>query len=48
MKSIRNIDDANRMLIISDRIVSQKNYTYLLWGVLAVGILTLTIKSMKK
>lgn len=43
-----NINDLNGMLSDSDLRVLQGNYSYIMWSILAVGILTITINSMKK
>ena len=43
-----NMDDINGMLSDTDLIVLQENYGYILWSILAVGVLTITINTMKK
>jgi len=43
-----NMNDLNGMLSDSDLRVLQGNYTYIMWSILAVGILTITINTMKK
>lgn len=43
-----NINDINGMLSDSDLRVLQGNYSYLMWSILAVGLLTVTINTMKK
>ena len=42
-----NLNDLNGMLSDSDTQVLQENYSYILWSLLAVGILTITIITMK-
>lgn len=42
-----NINDVNGMLADTDIIILQENYSYVLWSVLAVGLLTVTINMMK-
>ena len=41
-----NINDVNGMLADTDIIILQENYSYVLWSVLAVGLLTVTINMM--
>ena len=48
LKSYRNMNDLNGMLSDSDLRVLQENYSYIMWSILAVGILTITINTMKK
>ena len=43
-----NMNDLNGMLSDTDLIVLQENYSYILWSILAVGLLTITINIMKK
>jgi len=43
-----NMNDINGMLTDTDLRVLQENYGYLLWSILAVGVLTITINAMKK
>ena len=43
-----NINDLNGMLSDSDLRVLQENYSYIMWSILAVGILTVTINTMRK
>ena len=43
-----NMNDVNGMLLDSDLHVLQKNYEYIFWGVLAVGLLTVTLNIMKR
>lgn len=43
-----NINDINGMLSDTDLKVLQGNYSYIMWSILAVGILTITINTMKK
>ena len=41
-----NMNDVNGMLADTDIIILQENYSYVLWSVLAVGLLTVTINMM--
>lgn len=43
-----NIDDLNGMLNDTDLRVLQENYKYILWSILAVGLVTITVNTMKK
>ena len=43
-----NINDLSGMLSDSDLRVLKENYGYIMWSVLAVGILTITINIIKK
>jgi hypothetical protein len=43
-----NMNDLNGMLSDSDLRVLQGNYSYIMWSILAVGVLTITINTMKK
>ena len=43
-----NMNDINGMLSDTDLRVLQGNYSYIMWSILAVGILTITINTMKK
>ena len=43
-----NTNDLNGMLYDSDLRVVQENYIYIMWGILAIGILTITLHTMKK
>lgn len=43
-----SINDINGMLTNTDLIVLQENYSYMFWSILAVGILIVTINTMKK
>jgi hypothetical protein len=43
-----NINDLNGMLSDSDLRVLQGNYSYIMWSILALGILTVTINTMRK
>ena len=50
MQSLSNsldLNDLNGMLTDSDLRVLYENYSYILWSILAVGILTITINTMK-
>ena len=42
-----DISDLNGMITDSDLLVLQKNTQYILWSILAVGLLTITINTMK-
>jgi hypothetical protein len=48
-EGMQNLDmsDVNGMLADTDLRVLQENYSYVLWSVLAVGLLTITINVMK-
>ena len=43
-----NMNDINGMLSDTDLRVLQGNYSYIMWSILAVGILTITINTMRK
>jgi hypothetical protein len=43
-----NINDIDHMLNDSDIRILQANYSYILWSVLAVGILSITVNTIKK
>ena len=43
-----DMSDLDGMVTHSDLIVLQENYNYILWSILAVGILTITLNAMKK
>lgn len=43
-----SLNDINGMLSDSDLIVLQENYSYMFWSILAVGVLIVTINTMKK
>ena len=47
-KSGPDLNDLNGMLSDSDLLVLNENYTYILWSILAIGVLTITINTMKK
>ena len=42
------MNDINGMLSDTDLRVLQGNYSYIMWSILAVGILTITINTMRK
>ena len=42
-----DLNDLNGMLSDSDLRVSKENYSYILWSILAVGIIAITINTMK-
>jgi hypothetical protein len=48
-EGMQNLDmnDVNGMLADTDLRILQENYSYILWSVLAVGLLTITINVMK-
>ena len=48
VEGMKNINDLNGMLSDSDLRVLQENYQYIMWSILAVGVLTITINAMKK
>ena len=48
IEGLRNMNDLNGMLSDTDLRVLQENYSYILWSILAVGLLTITINTMKK
>jgi len=48
LTSFQNMNDINGMLSDTDLIVLHENYKYIMWSILAVGILTITINTMKK
>ena len=45
---MHNMNDINGMLSDTDLIVLQANYKYIMWSILAVGLLTITINVIKK
>jgi hypothetical protein len=47
MKNL-NMNDINGMLSNTDLTVLQNNYSYIFWSILAVGVLTVTVTTMKK
>ena len=42
-----NMDDVNSMLSDSDITILQSNYSYIMWSVLAVGLLSVTVNTVK-
>jgi hypothetical protein len=48
IEGMKNMNDLNGMLNDTDLRVLQENYSYIMWSILAVGILTITINTMKK
>ena len=42
-----NINDVNSMLSDSDLTILQSNYSYIMWSVLAVGLLSVTVNTVK-
>ncbi len=47
IEGMKTMDDLNGMLTDSDLLVLQGNYSYIMWSILAVGILTVTVNTMK-
>ena len=47
-KQSLNMSTIDGMLLDSDLKVLQENYSYIFWGILAVGLLTVTLKTMNK
>jgi hypothetical protein len=47
-EGMENMNDLQGMLTDSDLIVLQENYNYILWSILAVGVLTITVNTMNK
>jgi hypothetical protein len=47
IEGMKTMEDLNGMLTDSDLLVLQGNYSYIMWSILAVGILTVTINTMK-
>jgi hypothetical protein len=45
--NLSNMDDFEAMLSDSDISVLQENYSYIMWGTLAVGLLSITISSVR-
>jgi hypothetical protein len=43
-----NMNDINGMLTDSDLRVLQENYGYIFWSILAVGLLTITMNTLKR
>jgi len=48
LTNVPNMNDLSGMLSDSDLRVLKENYSYIMWSILAVGILTITINTMKK
>ena len=48
IEGMSNMNDLNGMLSDTDIRVLQANYSYIMWSILAVGILTITINTIKK
>ena len=46
--NINNINNINGILTDSDLRVLQENYSYIMWSIFAIGILTITINTLKK
>lgn len=42
-----NMNDVNGMLLDSNLRVVRNNYKYILWSILAIGLLTITVKALK-
>jgi hypothetical protein len=47
MTNYLDMNDLNGMLTDSDLLVLQQNSQYIMWSILAVGLLTITINTMK-
>jgi hypothetical protein len=47
-EGLLTMNDANGMLSESDLLVLSGNYSYILWSILAVSIVTITLNIMKK
>ena len=47
LEPMLNMNDLNGMLNDSDLVVLQNNYQYIMWSILAVGLVTVTINTMK-
>ena len=48
LEPMLNMNDLNGMINDSDLVVLQSNYQYVLWSILAVGLITVTINTIKK
>jgi len=48
IEGMQNLNDINGMLNDSDLRVLQENYSYIMWSIVAIGILTITINTLKK
>ena len=48
VEGMRNLSDINGQLLDTDLRVLQENYSYIFWSVLALGLLTVTVSTMKK
>ena len=47
LEPMLNMNDLNGMIGDSDLVVLQNNYQYIMWSILAVGLVTVTINTMK-
>jgi len=48
IEGMLNMNDINGMLSNTDIVVLEENYKYIFWGVLAIGIVTITVNLMNK
>jgi hypothetical protein len=48
IEGMQNLNDINGMLNDSDLRVLQENYSYIMWSIVAIGLLTITINTLKK
>jgi hypothetical protein len=48
VEGMKTMNDINGMLTNSDIIVLQENYNYMLWSILALGLMTITINIVRK
>jgi hypothetical protein len=48
VESMLNMNDLNAMMSDSDLVVLQNNYQYILWSIVAIGVITTTINIIKK
>jgi hypothetical protein len=48
IEGMMNMNDINGMLSNTDIVVLEENYKYIFWGVLAIGIVTITVNLMNK
>jgi hypothetical protein len=48
LEPMLNMNDLNAMMSDSDLVVLQNNYQYILWSIIAVGVIITTINTIKK
>ena len=48
LETMLNMNDLNGMVTDTDLVVLQNNYQYILWSIIAVGIVVATIHNIKK